>query len=125
MKTSVTKRRVLLIDDDDAMREIVEMILLEQGLEVVTVADGVAALETAKASHFDLVLSDLRMPKMSGLDVLVALKALEPQTPVIILTAYASKETAQACMDSGAFDYMRKPFMLGDLVSLVNRALPH
>ena len=116
------KPRVLVVDDDAAVRYTLREILESASMEVVEAADGAAALERIDAEPFQLVISDLRMPRVDGLELLKKVKG-RPQAPrVILITAHGSEKHAVEAMKLGAFDYFRKPFEMGELLAVVQRA---
>jgi len=102
--------RVLVADDEPLLRDFVAEILRRKGIESVVVPDGVTAIAKLQEGPFDLVITDLKMPGKDGMDVLRAAKALYPQMPVIIATAFASIETAVEAMKIGALNFVLKPF---------------
>jgi DNA-binding NtrC family response regulator len=112
-----------VIDDEDDVREMLELVLTGDGFDVVTADGGLAAVELAKRRRFDLTISDLKMPGMDGIETLTALKHIDASMEVIIVTGYASEETAVECLERGAYGYLRKPFELDELRALVDRAL--
>ena len=109
MKTENPKT-ILLVDDDASLRRVLEFQLVEAGFQVVTAADGETALEIFEKAQIDCVITDLRMPKMSGLDLLAKIKTRNQEIPVIVITAFGDVETAVAAMRQGAFDFITKPF---------------
>ncbi len=113
---------VLVVDDDQAVRESFRLIL-EDEFEVVDVPDGPRALEIARSTSVDLVLLDIRLPDMDGIEVLERLKAIDEQIEVVLVTAVKTVKTAVAAMKLGAFDYLTKPFEEDDLLAVVRRAL--
>jgi DNA-binding NtrC family response regulator len=113
---------VLVVDDDPGLRESFRLIL-EDDYELLESPDGPRALEIVRTSHVDLVLLDIRLPEMDGIDVLERIKALDEQVEVILVTAVKTVRTAVAAMKLGAFDYLTKPFEEEELLSLVQRAL--
>ena len=117
--------RVLLAEDDPDIRHLVTYKLSRAGMAVVGVPDGVAAVEQARREPPDLALLDMRMPKMSGLDVCRALRATPPtaEIPIIILTARARQQDLEAAYSAGATDYVVKPFSPRDLLLRVEAAL--
>jgi two-component system NtrC family response regulator len=115
------KHRVLVVDDDPSVATVVRFLLEEDGHEA-SVVPSVAAAEQAGAD-FDLVVTDLKLPDGSGLDVLKRLRAAAPDVPVIVITAFATVSTAVAAMKAGAFDYLTKPFENDRLKGLVTNAL--
>ncbi|WP_163992456.1 sigma-54-dependent transcriptional regulator [Pyxidicoccus caerfyrddinensis] len=114
---------ILVVDDEEDIRDTLAMILSLEGYDVSTADRGASALAMVEARHFDLVISDLRMPGMDGVETLVRLKRLRPDLQVIIATGYASAETALRCRLEGAYDYISKPFDMDDLLSLVRGAI--
>ena len=115
--------RLLVIDDEEDLREMLEFIFSGAGFEVATADGGLAALAQARLRRFDLAITDLKMPGMNGIETLTALKELDPSIEVIVLTGYASEQTAAECMKRGAYGYLRKPFELDDLRALIDHAL--
>jgi two-component system, NtrC family, response regulator AtoC len=113
---------VLVVDDDHSVRESFRLIL-EDAYEVVDVASGPRALEVARSASVDLVLLDIRLPDMDGIEVLERLKAIDEQIEVVLVTAVKTVKTAVAAMKLGAFDYLTKPFDEDDLLAVVRRAL--
>jgi len=98
--------RILVVDDDDSLRRVLEVQLQQMGYRVNTAKNGEAALAQLRDSPHDLILTDLRMPGVSGLDLLKNIRAAHPETVVIMLTAYGSVDTAVEAMRAGAYDYL-------------------
>ncbi|HEX6769641.1 MAG TPA: response regulator, partial [Candidatus Binatia bacterium] len=96
--------RILVVDDEASQRELVSGYLKKQGFEVFTAAGGESALELFRQAPMELILTDQRMPGLSGLDLLKAAREINPETQVIVMTAYGSVETAVAAMRDGAAD---------------------
>ncbi|HYE91786.1 MAG TPA: sigma-54 dependent transcriptional regulator, partial [Terriglobales bacterium] len=113
---------VLVVDDDPGLRESFRLIL-EDEYEVVDVTGGPQALEVVRASQVDVVLLDIRLPEMDGIEVLERLKQVDEQAEVILVTAVKTVKTAVAAMKLGAFDYVTKPFEEEELLSTIRRAL--
>jgi DNA-binding NtrC family response regulator len=113
--------RVLVVDDEPAQRELVAGFLAKQGFEVSQAAGGEAALVRFKQEPFDLVLTDQKMPDLSGLQVLEGVRAMTPETAVIIMTAYGTIETAVGAIKAGAADYLTKPLNLDELLHRIHR----
>jgi two-component system response regulator FlrC len=103
-------RRILIVDDDRAMREMLGSLFKERGLWVEDASSADAALAVAAEQEFDVVLSDVRMPGLSGVELVGQLRRLRPATPVVLMTAFGSIDSAVEAMRSGAFDYLTKPF---------------
>jgi two-component system, NtrC family, response regulator PilR len=116
--------RVLVVDDEQSMRELLAIMLRQAGYDVALADGGEAAVEMlSKGESFDLVVTDLRMRKVDGLAVLKAAKEFSPRTVVLVVTAFASTETAVEAMKLGAYDYVTKPFKLDELKLTVSNAL--
>jgi len=115
--------RILVVDDEDSMRRLLTILLQEEQYKVTAVASGVEALGVFDSFHPDLVLQDLRMPGMSGVELLRKLKEKDPLVPVIVLTAFSTWQTAVQTMRLGAFDYVKKPFDVEDIKNSVARAI--
>jgi two-component system, NtrC family, response regulator AtoC len=113
---------ILVVDDDPGLRESFHLIL-EEEYEVVDAADGPTALGILRSSQVDLVLLDIRLPDMDGIEVLERIKAIDEGVEVILVTAVKTVRTAVAAMKLGAFDYLTKPFEEDELLSLIRRAL--
>jgi DNA-binding NtrC family response regulator len=103
-------RTVLVVDDEPAMREMLVSLLEEEGIRARPAASAEEALETTRESDFDAVVSDIRMPGRDGIALLAELRQTRPDTPVILMTAFGSIDSAVDAMRSGAFDYITKPF---------------
>jgi DNA-binding NtrC family response regulator len=117
------RKNILVVDDEKAQREILEMILSEEGYDVTTAASGEAALKFAKDRRFDLALTDLKMTGMDGIELLQHLLAYDSSIIVILLTAHGSIESAKEALRRGAFDYLEKPYDKAALLETINRAL--
>jgi len=117
--------RVLVVDDKELMRDSVATTLARAGMQPVVACDGVSALKLIADQRPGAVITDLQMPGMTGLDLLAEIKRIDEQLPVILMTAYATVQTAVQAMRTGAFDYITKPFEGDQLVAAVRRALEH
>ena len=115
--------RVLVADDEKSIRDLLERILSEVGFEVVTAANGQEALDKISELKIDVALLDIKMPVMSGMEVLRQLSARWPEICVIMATAVADAQTAVEAMKLGAYDYINKPFNRDDVILKVRRAL--
>ena len=113
---------ILVVDDELAQRELVSGFLKKQGFNVTSAESGEKALELFRQESFDLVLTDQKMPAMSGLDLLQAIHAINPETAVVLMTAYGSIESAVSSIKGGAIDYLTKPLNLEELFFRVRQA---
>jgi two-component system NtrC family response regulator len=121
----VTKKRILVVDDEESLRRVTQVQLQQSGYDVTAAASGDDALERLAAAPVDLVLTDLRMPGMSGLQLLARIRADYPEVVVIVITAFGTVETAVEAMRSGAYDYVTKPVNPDELKLVLKRALEH
>lgn len=118
-----TVNRILVVDDESLMREFLSESLAAQKYDVDAAENGSRALDYLNNETYDLVLTDLKMPKVSGIDVLKKARERTPDCKIIIMTAYGTVENAVEAMKLGAFDYITKPFSLDEILILVKRAL--
>jgi len=114
---------LLVADDDAGLRESLERTLTREGYRVVLASDGRAALERVQAGGVDLIVTDLKMPGLTGLELLRAAKAIMPDVDVILLTAFGTVEEAVQAMKDGAYDFLTKPFRREQLIKLIEKAL--
>lgn len=117
------KPKILVIDDEAGARETILDILTEKGYEVKTAGSGKAALEIAAKENFEAAIVDIKLPDMVGPDLLKSLKELNPKMEGIIVTGYASIESAVSAMEKGAFAYLLKPIKMDEMLVCVARAL--
>src|SRR5208282_1051683 len=117
--------RILIVDDQDMMRDSLAGTLAREGHEVIAANDGPAAVSRLSSSRFDLLITDLKMPKMTGLELLAEARKTRPEMPVVLMTAFATVNTAVEAMKLGAYDYIQKPFDGEQIKLLVDRALEH
>jgi two-component system response regulator PilR (NtrC family) len=117
------KGKVLVVDDEKSMREILDIFLRNEGYNVAVAENGKAALEILKHDFFDLIITDMKMPKVGGLELLKNVKEILPDTVVVIITAFGTTESAVEAMKLGAFDYITKPFQMDDIRLVVKNAL--
>ncbi|HYI95403.1 MAG TPA: sigma-54 dependent transcriptional regulator [Bryobacteraceae bacterium] len=118
-------KQILLVDDEESLRRVTQLELEDLGFSVSTVADGPEALNLLATAPFQVVITDLKMPGMSGMDLLRRIRNDYPETAVIMITAFGSIEGAVEAMKNGAVDYITKPIDIDELVILINRALDH
>ena len=117
------KNSVLVVDDEAVVRKAMERILGKEGMEVESCSSGYSAIQRMQEKEFDLVITDLKMPGMSGMEVLRTVRILQPDTPVIIITGYATVDTAVEAIQNGAFDYLAKPFTPEQITEKVRKAI--
>jgi len=115
--------RVLVVDDEETIREMLAEFLEMEGFFVDTAEDGMAALTVLEGRHFDLVLTDLKMPRMGGISLLEQMGKHAPSTMAVIMTGFGTVETAIDAMKRGAYDYILKPFKLDEVMHVVERAI--
>ncbi|KPJ75687.1 MAG: Fis family transcriptional regulator [Deltaproteobacteria bacterium SG8_13] len=116
-------RHILVVDDELSMRELLEFMLKKEGYQVSVAQNGGQAIEMLKKNSYDLLLCDIRLGDMTGLDVLRACRQKQPNTTVVMISAYASTETAVEAMNEGAYDYVPKPFDNEELKQTIAKAL--
>ncbi len=121
--TTTAPPTILIADDDDSLRRVLEFQLREGGYHVITAADGLIAFDIFTAREVDCLITDLRMPGLSGLELLRRTSAITGETPVIVITAYGDVETAVEAMRAGAFDFITKPFNRDQILLTVEKAL--
>jgi len=117
-----TKGKILVVDDEKNLREFLEIMLQKDGYDVEVAPDGRVALEKLETTHFDLIICDVKMPSVDGIQVLKKAKESWADTEVIMITAYASTETAVEAMKQGALDYITKPFKVDEIRIIIERA---
>ena len=115
--------RILLVDDEPSILNVLSTLLKQEGHDAVPVRGGEKAMDSLKTDHFDLMISDIRMVPVDGMELLKFARREKPSMAVIMLTAYGSVETAVEAMKEGAFDYVTKPFKVDELLITVERAL--
>jgi len=121
----MSDRKILVVEDDPILRRFVKDVLKRKGCDVTTTENGLAALEEVDKKQFHLIISDLKMQGMDGLELLTRVKKMVPSTEVIIITAFGSVSTAVDVMKKGAFDYITKPVELEELDIVVDRVFEH
>lgn len=120
--SSLTKK-ILVVDDEIGIRQSLKKILEKEGFDVVTASNGDEAFKLIRGSDIDLLISDIRMAGMDGLELLKVCKSISPYTEVIMITGYASVDTAVDSMKQGAYDYITKPFKKADILKAVGKAI--
>ncbi|MFH7321307.1 sigma-54-dependent transcriptional regulator [Desulfurivibrio sp. D14AmB] len=115
--------KILVVDDELSMREFLKILLEEEGHGVECADGGAAALKLLREREFDLLITDIRMPPPDGLALLAQAKEIRPELPVVLVTAFASPDDAVLAMKNGAFDYITKPFKVGEIKDIIQGAL--
>src|SRR5215510_6257724 len=115
--------RVLVVDDEKVIREILSDFLTMEGYQVQSVEDGTLALKELQRRSYNLVISDLKMPRMGGLELLEKIGELNPNVLTVIMTGFGTVETAIEAMKRGAYDYILKPFKVEEVMHIVQRGL--
>ena len=118
----MASERILVVDDEDGMRRLLSRVLTREGYETSAVGSGAEALRLVASERFDLVVTDIKMPEMDGLQLLAELKEYEPSLPIIVITAYGTIENAVQALRSGAYDYIAKPFENDEIKLTVAKA---
>ena len=123
MRDKEKKGRILVVDDEISIRQFLEIMLRREKYEVITVNSAKACLKELNKRNFDIVLTDINMPEMDGLELLKKIKQENAETVVVIMTAYGSAESAVIAMKRGASDYISKPFQIEELLLVLNKCL--
>ena len=118
-----TKGKILVVDDEKSMREILDIFLKSEGYDVSTAENGAKAIENARKEIIDLIITDMKMPGLSGLELLKEIKEISPDTAVVIITAFGTMASAVEAMKLGAYDYIQKPFQMDDIRLVVRNAI--
>jgi DNA-binding NtrC family response regulator len=116
------KPKILIVDDEDRFRNTMRKLLEAHGLTALTAGSALLALDILSKETFDVVILDVRMPEMNGIEALRKIRAIDPFLEVIIMTGYASVETAREIMTTGAFDYLLKPYTIETLLEKIEAA---
>jgi len=117
-----SKGRILIIEDEKSMREVLGILLEEEGYEITAATDGLEGIEHLNKDIFDLVITDIKMPKADGFEVLKKVKELSPSTIVIMITAFGTTESTIEAMKLGAYDYIYKPFKIDEIRLVIQKA---
>src|SRR5438552_1067041 len=115
--------KILLIEDDPGIVMTLRRVLKEEGHEVLVEKRGDSGLAAAREDSFDIVITDMKLPGLNGLDLVRELHAAKPRLPIILMTAHGTTETAIQATQSGAYDYLLKPFEVPELIALVEKAV--
>ncbi|WP_432821439.1 sigma-54-dependent transcriptional regulator [Trichloromonas sp.] len=123
MTSEANKYRILIVDDEESIREVLSIMLHREGYLVDAVSDGQQAVDRLKACAYDLVISDIKMPRLTGFELLSHIRQRFPETAVIMITAFSTTEEAVVAMKNGAYDYIIKPFQNDEIRLVVQNAL--
>ena len=113
----------MVIDDDEEMRSLLKDFFDEEGFETESASNGADALRKLTKDHFDLIITDIRMPNLTGLDILARIKRLKPQTPVIVITAFGSDQVYRKSLERGATAFLEKPVHFDQLRMLIHETV--
>src|SRR3972149_2062844 len=117
------KIKIMVVDDEPLMRVTIQDALVGEGYEAVSVETGRKGVDLLHKAQWDILITDLRLPDMDGIQILKEVKPLNPQTDVILITAYGSIDSAVTAMKEGASDYLTKPFSMDELLLILKRIL--
>ena len=115
--------RILVVDDEEHMRDLLAKVLEREGYQVAVCGDGTEALAVLEREPVDLVVTDVRMPGLTGMEALRAIKELNPEIVVIIMSAFGSIDQAVQAVKEGAYDYINKPFKIDEMLLTIDKAL--
>jgi len=119
------KEKILVVDDEQSHRMMLKAVLMKEGYEIIEADDGVSAIKAVENEPFDLILMDIRMTDMDGIEAMKEIRKMSPSIPVVMMTAYASVKTAVEALKSGAYDYLTKPLDIDELKILIQKSLEH
>src|SRR3972149_4461225 len=119
----MSKEKILIVDDEKGIRDFLEIMLKKEGYKTAVAVSGEDAIKLFNNSSYDLVISDVRMKGMSGVELLKSIKEINPEIVVLMITAYASVDTAIDAMKAGAYDYITKPFKIDEVKHIIRNAL--
>ncbi len=123
MSSKEKREKILIVEDEQSMNEVLRILLESEGFEVTSAFDGAEGIDYLKKEIYDLVITDLRMPEVDGFQVLKTAKELFPDTVVIMITAYGTNERVIEAMKAGAYDFIHKPFQVDEIRIIINKAL--
>ena len=123
MNKNNTMARVLIVDDEETILQSLEILLDTEGHEIAKFRDSQKAAEAIRAEKFDLMVTDIRMTPLDGVDLMKLAKQLQPQMGLVVVTAYVSEKTMQQSFDLGCVAYIKKPFKMQEVLDAVNLAL--
>ena len=117
------KKRILVIEDDQEMRSLLKDFFEEEGFEIDSVSNGSEVFRILVREPFDLVITDIRMPGLTGLDILPGIKKLQPEAPIIVITAFGSEEVHRRAIERGATAYLEKPIHFHELRTMIREII--
>jgi DNA-binding NtrC family response regulator len=117
------KKKVMVVDNEHGICDIYKKVLIDAGFDVEAFLDGGSAVERATVQNFDVVITDLKMPKIDGFHVIRRIRELSPKTDIIVITGYATLDSVVQSIKLGALDYIVKPFEISDLVTKVKKCI--
>jgi DNA-binding response OmpR family regulator len=117
------KKRILVVEDDEEMRSLLKDFFEEDGFEIDTVSNGSEAFRKIAREPFNLIITDIRMPGLTGLDILPGIKKLQPEVSIIVITAFGSEEVRRKALERGATAYLEKPILFNKLRTLVHEVV--
>lgn len=117
------KKRILVVEDDEEMRSLLKDFFEEDGFEIDSVSNGSEAFRKIAREPFDLIITDIRMPGLTGLDILPGIKKLQPKVSIIVITAFGSEEVRSKALERGATAYLEKPILFNKLRTLVHEVV--
>jgi len=115
-----SKNRILIVEDDEEMRALLRDMIEEEGYKTASVSNGWEAFRKLAKESFDLIITDIRMPGLTGLDILPGIKRLQPDAPIIVITAFGSEEVHRKALERGATAYLEKPIHFHKLRTLIH-----
>ena len=117
------KKRILVVEDDEEMRSLLKDFIEAEGFEIDSVGNGSEAFRILVRELFDLVITDIRMPGLTGLDILPGIKKLQPEAPIIVITAFGSEEVHRRAIERGATAYLEKPLHFHELKTMIHEII--
>jgi len=117
------KKRILVVEDDEEMRSLLKDFIEAEGFEMDSVSNGSEAFRILVRELFDLVITDIRMPGLTGLDILPGIKKLQPEAPIIVITAFGSEEVHRRAIERGATAYLEKPLHFHELKTMIHEII--
>ncbi len=118
-----SKKRIMVVDNEDNICDIYKKVLIHEGYDVESFLDGSTAIDSFSKKSFDIVITDLKMPKIDGFHVIKRVREMSPKTDIIVITGYATLDSVVTSIKLGAYDYLVKPFEISDLVGKVKKCI--